>query len=259
MNNLEPHMIASNTLTGTAQSWAQQARNAIASLRSHHEKAEKVAADIAANKDLRRDAVGRRQAGLRATVGLAAAQHLSEATAILYRGTAEVARRSLPQVPSDSGQALLQRANVEQMCALPENELAELLRTDGAARKMLFAGATQIELARLRSNPLVDINELQATTLREHNPQAAAAVDDARAAQRELLAVAGRAIAAGVTSEPLPLVGLPPITASQSAVDSAHRYRALGSEWDAESDPIFLADTSRLASIAMAAADKGVA
>ena len=251
--------ISSLSIADQARSWAANARTRANALREQQRNGERVAAQIAENKDIRRDAVARRQHGVRAAIGLAAAQDLQEAANVLHLGTAELARRAMPQPPADSGEAVRLRAEVEQMSRLDEGKLAALLQGDRRARAVFFGNATSIELSAAAQNPVMNLEALQQQTLAEHAPDVAEAVADARAAQNELLKVAGRCIAAGIHGVPMDADALPGANVRRNQVDHALRYQHLPAGWQADQDGVHLADINALASLAENGINEGAA
>ena len=242
--------IAPMSIAEQGRKWAANARHQANQLREQQRRGERLCAQLAENPDLRRDAVAKRQHGTRAAVGLIAVQRLQEAANILHTGTAELARRAMPQPPADHGEAVRLRAEVEQMSRLPEHELAALLQSDRRARATFFGNATSIELRETSKNPVLNVEELQQQTLAEHAPEVAEAVADAKAAQRELLKVSGRLIAAGIHGSPMDADALPGANVQRNQVDHALRYAHLPPGWQADMDGVHIGDVNALASLA---------
>lgn len=214
-------------------------------IRAAYKRAEEGAKAVAADADLRVDAKAKRQASLRATVGHAAMPAVAEAHAALHRATAEAERRTLPEPSKDAGQAVRDRAVVEQLVALEEGQLAARLQTDAGMRNLLFSSATPFELERVQKNPALDFQAIKRQTQQEYAPMMVQRIDELREAAVEGLRVAGRAVGAGLSGERVELDGLMPNSARR-ATEIADRLQNLDPGWTAESDPMFEADRQML-------------
>ncbi len=238
-----------NNLEASLRSWTNSARAATDKLKKLAERTESLCRSYEQDPELIRAAKVKRQATVRAAAAIEASRLIPDAHAILHKGSREVAKRSLPTIPEESGLALLLRMNVEQVLALPENEVATLIMTDRETRQNLMAGMTAVERRKLSKNPLVDINQFESQTLLEHNPHIHEAVDNCQQAQAQLLGVCSRVLAGGMTAQSVPVEGFIPDEAGQGAVDIARQYNNLPDDWDADLDPVHQASVTMMANM----------
>jgi hypothetical protein len=222
-----------------------------------HRRANDTAAAVAADADLRLDARSRRQAAARAAAGQTAYAHLVDAHRTLHRITSEARKRALPTAPSDPGQAIKQRAEIEQFFMLEEHKQGELLRTDQQMREALFGGGTRFDLERAQRIPTIDFSQIQTQAMQESAPLLMDSISAAEQAARTTLKAASRVVAAGMTGANVDIGGLHP---AQQTGDIATRYQQLPGDWNPDQDGVAIADQKLLAARAQLPTDQqGVA
>lgn len=216
-------------------------RKSTMDLRAYHQKAEQAATDLARSKELRRDAVASRQASLRATLGQKALDRLQDVHGLLHHTIPAAEAHALPSPSSDAGQAVRDRAVLEQLLQLEEGQMAERLRTDASMRQLVFSSSTPFELERVAKNPALDYPALRRQVMVEYAPLLTDRIDSAREAASEEVKAIARAAGSGLSGERVDLSGPMPDSA-RSATRIAERYQNLPREWSAEGDPMFGAD-----------------
>jgi hypothetical protein len=231
---------AVRTVVAQAEHRARAGHSAIVNV---HNSATEQAKAVAKNRELRLDAVASRQASLRAKAGLEAVAHLKDAHATLHTITKEAKRRALPTTPSDAGEAIRQRSEVEEFFRLEEGRQGELLRTDQRMREVLLGSGNRFDIERARAIPTIDFDAITEQARREYSPLLMDLIDKSEREAKETLKAASRVIAAGLTGEQVQVAGLHP---SHRTGDVASRYQNLPADWNPDTDPVFQADLAAL-------------